>query len=358
MLIGIHAKAIGKKDKTGVEKYADRLISSISMLPEAKEHRFVLYTDKEVSGQLKLSANVFIKILQFPYLWTQLRLGLHLIFSRPNALFVPAHVLPILAHPKNSTVMIHDIAFELFPQTYPKFHRAYLRFTTKYALKHAKKILVPSKNTFHDLMKFYKVDSRKIFVVPHGIDADADSHASGKLNFPYFLYIGRLELKKNILGILKAFDMFKAEHRTHHKLVLAGGFGFGREAILDAVSKHRFKNDIVLAGWVDESEKKSLLSGADIFLFPSLYEGFGFPILEAQAYGIPLVTSCISSMPEVAGDGAIFVNPHNPEEIKDAIARILKNVELRDGLISKGKENLKNFSWQKCARKTLEIITS
>lgn len=356
MRIGIHAQAICKKQKTGVEKYVQQLVKNMTMLSEAKGHRFVLYSDKSFDKNLNFPDNVVFKILKMPYLWTQIRLGLHMIFSKPESLFIPAHVLPVLSYPKNSTVMIHDVAFEFFPQAYPSFHKKYLRFTTKYAIKHAKKIIVPSKNTFHDLMRFYKIDSKKVYIVPHGFEPIQNISQNKVFNFPYFLFIGRLELKKNILGILKAFDLFKAENRSHHKLVLSGDFGFGKEAIKEAINKHRFKNDIVLTGWVDENKKHDLLAGAEIFLFPSLYEGFGFPILEAQSYRVPLITSCISSMPEVAGDGAVLVNPHNHEEIKDAMARIINNKELRDGIVESGRENLKRFSWENCARKTLEVI--
>lgn len=359
MLIGIHAQAVFKKEKTGVEKYAQQLVKNISMLPEAKEHRFVLYSDKGSAGEIDLPENFSLRFLRAPFLWTQLRLASHILLRRPKALFIPAHVLPVLSHPKNSTVMIHDIAFEFFPQTYPDSHRKYLRFTTKHALKRAKKIIVPSKSTADDLAKFYKVNPEKIFVVHHGgVDGMIKDTRKEQLEFPYFLYIGRLELKKNILGMLKAFDLFKGMHKSAHKLVLVGNFGFGEEKIKEAIAKHRYKNDIVLTGWVDENKKNYLLTNADIFLFPSMYEGFGLPILEAQSVGLPLITSCVSSMPEVAGKGAILVNPHNSEEMADAMVRIITDENLRNDLVEKGGENLKRFSWKDCARKTLEIIVS
>lgn len=357
MIIGIHSVAAFKPQKTGVEKYVEQLVKNITMLQEAKGHRFILYSDKNFDRNIDFPENIAFKILKMPYLWTQVRFGFHMLVSKPDALFIPAHVLPVVSHPKNSTVMIHDIAFELFPQTYPYLHKKYLRFTTKYAIKHAKKIIVPSKNTFHDLMRFYKIDSKKIYIVSHGIEAIENSKIQNKVfNFPYFLFIGRLELKKNIIGILKAFDLFKAENRSHHKLVLSGNLGFGKEAIMEVINKHRFKKDIVLTGWVDEDKKRDLLAGAEVFIFPSLYEGFGFPILEAQSYGVPVITSCISSMPEVAGDGAVLVNPHNHEEIKEAMARIVTNEELKNKIIESGKENLKRFSWENCAKQTLDII--
>lgn len=363
MIIGIHAQAAFKKEKTGVEKYAHQLIKNMSMLPESKEHRFVLYhnnsrlKNQDLRREMQIPENFSVKLLRSPFLWTQLRLALHILLRRPKALFVPAHVLPVLSHPKNSTVMIHDIAFEFFPQSYPSLHRKYLRFTTRHALKRAKKIIVPSKSTADDLAKFYKIIPEKIFVVHHGgLDNAIKNKPKEQLEFPYFLYIGRLELKKNILGILKAFDIFKGMHKSAHKLVLAGNSGFGEDKIKEAILKHRYKNDIILTGWVDEDKKNYLLNNADVFLFPSMYEGFGFPILEAQSVDVPVITSCISSMPEVAGKGAILVNPHNLEEIADAMMRIINDENLRKDLIENGRENLKRFSWKNCARETLDII--
>lgn len=383
MFIGIHSIAFFKSQKTGIEKYAKRLVENMAMLPEVKEHRFILYTNTaNYESRITNHENFKVKILKFPFLWTQIRLAAHFIFKKPDAFFVPAHVLPIISHPKNSIVMIHDIAYELFPEAYSKFHRNYLRFTTKYALKHAKKIIVPSENTKQDILRFYKTNPEKIFVIYHGIDnlqspishlpclpAGRQSPISNlpclpagrqfpNFNSPYFLYVGRLELKKNILGILRAFDLFKAEHKSSHKLILIGKDGFGSDKIKDAVSRHRFRNDIIVMGWVDQDKKDSFLANADVFIFPSLYEGFGFPILEAQSLDVPVITSYISSMPEIAGEGAVLVEPHNIEEIKGAMIRIMSDENLRQNLIVKGRENLERFSWQKCARETLKIITS
>lgn len=362
MLIGIHALAAFKKNKTGVEKYSAKLIENMAMLPEAREHLFVLYTNPpNFELQITNYDNFTTKVLKSPFLWTQARLAAHFILKKPNAFFAPAHVLPILFRPKNSTVVVHDIAFELFPETYPQRHRSYLQFTTKYALKHAKKIIVPSENTKKDILRFYKpADEKKIFVIHHGMNKLQASRLKLEdrgFDFPYFLYIGRLELKKNILGILRAFDSFKGEHKSSHKLVLVGDYGFGGDTIKEVLSKYRYRNDIITMGFVDEDRKNNLLASADVFLYPSLYEGFGFPILEAQSFDVPVITSCISSMPEIAGQGAILVDPHNTEEIKDAMIRVLADESLRNNLIKKGAENLKRFSWQSCARQTLKIIT-
>ncbi|MFH1671178.1 MAG: glycosyltransferase family 1 protein, partial [Candidatus Portnoybacteria bacterium] len=154
---------------------------------------------------------------------------------------------------------------------------------------------------------------------------------------------------KNIEGIISAFELLKKKYQVPHKLVLAGPRGYGYKKIRN--------NDIVETGYIDETQKQQLLSNAELFIFPSFYEGFGFPILEAQAAGCPVITSNISSMPEVAGEGAILVEPENIEQICQMMHKVISDQELRKRLIKKGKENARRFIWQKCAQRTLKVLT-
>ncbi|MDH4129870.1 MAG: glycosyltransferase family 4 protein, partial [Spirochaetota bacterium] len=245
---------------------------------------------------------------------------------------------------------------------------------TKYALKYAKKIITVSENTKKDLIKFYGGDENKIKVVHHGVELKfpiSNSQFSNKFQFPiskfkiqdskspYLLCLGRIELKKNISGILKAFDIFKEKYKLPHKLILMGPLGYDYNRISKLkklISKIKFCRNIIVYDYISETEKWKFLKNASIFLFPSLYEGFGLPILEAQAVGVPVITSDISSMPEVAGSGAILVDPRNTEEIAESIYKLIENREFRQQIINRGFENVKRFSWEKCARKTLRIL--
>lgn len=369
MTIGINATAALKQPRCGVEEYSYQLIKHLTMLPETREHRFFLYTPAKLFNNLTKSEKIFwqslpenfiLRPLIFPVIWTQARLSLEMFLHRPELLFIPVHVLPII-HPEKSVVTIHGLEYEYYPEMYAAGHLKYLKWSTKYSTDQARKIIAVSENTKNDLIKFYKLPARKITVVRHGFTGPLVSPGQLKTsNFdnlkPYFLYFGRLEPKKNIFGLVKSFEILKQRYRVPHKLILAGADGFGSENLKFQIRNSRFRNDIILSGYVDEKKKWHLLQGAEIFLFPSFYEGFGLPILEAQACGVPVVTSDISCMPEVAGKGALLVDPKSPEAIAQSIFKILNDKGLRDRLINQGLNNIKRFSWERCARQTLKAL--
>jgi len=365
------------------------------MLPEAREHRFLLYSPTAVLAKINQSGNPFdfplpsnfeIKILRWPlpFLWTQIRLAWEMFVRSPEILFIPVHVLPFFA-PKNSIATIHGLEYEFWPQNYSFWRRFYLRWSTKSASSRVKKIIAISENTRQDLIKLYEVKAEKIYTVHHGISLHRPESAGRQADRPenlknlstdsskaamprpYLLYIGRLETKKNIQGILEAYKILKERYKIPHELILAGMPGYGyRDLNLPAQNRPFFKNgllvgdaekpDIKELGYVDNDLKWRLLFNADIFLFPSFYEGFGLPVLEAQAAGVPVVTSFGSCLPEIAGQGALFINPQNSVQIAEAVRRLIDDKILRDRLIQLGYENAKKFNWEKCARETLKIV--
>jgi glycosyltransferase involved in cell wall biosynthesis len=279
-------------------------------------------------------------------------LASHLFFDKPDALFIPVHILPRF-HSENSVVTIHGLEYEYFPEYYPLWFRSYLRWSTRYAVSHAKRIIAVSENTKRDLIKLYDAKESDVEVVHHGIEIQGHS-LKFKVNKPYLLYIGRIELKKNILGILEAYQILKEKYKIPHELVLAGAPGFGYEKIKFMIQDSRFK--IHELGYISEDEKQQLLAGADVFVFPSFYEGFGLPILEAQTAGVPVISSNISSIPEVVRNSALLVDPKKPEEIVESVHKLIDDEATRDRLIQLGFVNIKRFSWEKCARETLQVL--
>ena len=355
MLIGINATAAFKQPRTGVEEYVYQLIKHLTMLEESKRHRFILYNNKQVD--FNLPENFEIKQLQWPLpMWTQIRLAAEMSVNKPDILFIPVHILPLI-HPKNSVVTLHGLEYEYYPKMYPRRHLGYIRWSTKYALKNARKIIAISENTKKDLVELYGANSEKIKVVHHGFCAGSPTPKkirNRSPNYqPYILFIGRLETKKNIQGLIKAFNLLKEKYQVPHQLVLAGSRGYDYESLRSQLKS----KDIIEKGYVSQEEKRQLLQGADIFAFISFYEGFGIPILEAQAVGCPVITSDISSMPEIAGDGAVLIEPKNIEQITEAMYKIINNNQLKKDLITKGYQNIKKFSWQKCAQETLRVLT-
>jgi glycosyltransferase involved in cell wall biosynthesis len=374
MLIGINATAAFKQPRTGVEEYTYQLIKHLTMLEESRRHRFILYIseqriadNEQYFSDFNLSNNFEIRKLRWSLpMWTQVRLAIEMLLHQPDVLFIPVHVLPLI-HPQNSVVAIHGLEYEYYPKMYPWRHLRYLRWSTQYALKHARKIIAVSESTKKDLIELYGGEPEKIEVVYHGVkipnskiqipNKSQISNPKLQTNQPYILFIGRLEAKKNIEGLIRAFDLLKRKYQVPHKLVLVGPKGYGYNQIFSfQFPIFKYKEDIIKMGYVDEKDKWRLYKNADLFVLPSFYEGFGLPILEAQAVGCPVVTSNVSSMPEVAGQGAVLVKPESIEEICQAMYKVISDDDFKKDLISKGYKNIERFSWQECAKKTLEIL--
>jgi len=369
MLIALNASAAFKEPRTGVEEYTYQLIKHLTLLKENRKHRFILYVNPALRKKLDFSLpkNFSLKPLKwFGPAWTQIRLAAELFSTKIDVLFIPVHILPLI-HPQKSVVVIHGLEYEYYPKMYPGWFRKYLAWSTKYALSRARKIIAVSENTKKDLIKLYQGKPEKIEVVYHGIEKSNFKSQKSKFkkksksqiksqNFKYILCLGRIELKKNILGVVEAFDILKEKYNLPHWLILAGPIGFGYQKIKERIQKSKFKKQIIETGYLTETEKQKFLSQADIFLFPSFYEGFGLPILEAQVQGVPIVTSNLSSMPEIAGQGAVLIDPHKPSEIAEAVYLIAQSKKIQEELIEKGFQNVKRFSWLKCARETLKVL--
>jgi glycosyltransferase involved in cell wall biosynthesis len=367
MKIGIDGSRAFIKKRTGIEEYAYRVIFNLRDF--LKDESVVLYIRKNQSVDFEIPSNWKIKKLWFPRLWTQLRLSLELLVNPVDALFVPAHTVPII-HPKKTIVVIHGLEYEFCPEAYSAWQKFYMRNVIKKSCHWASDIICVSKNTKEDVIKLYGVSSDKIKVIYEGynqqlgieksiieenMDKKVDQQVTDKDG--YLLFIGRLEERKNIVRIIKAFNYIKEKYGITQKLFLAGKPGFGYEKIEEEIEKSKFKKDINQLGYVSEEEKWELLSKSTVFVFPTLYEGFGIPILEAQSVMVPVISSKISSIPEVAGDGAILVDPENISEIGENIYICLTNEEARKDLIKKGFENAKKFSWTECAKEISQLFS-
>jgi len=224
------------------------------------------------------------------------------------------------------------------------------------------RIIAVSESTKNDLMKFYGIDGRKIFVVHHGYEVSSQqtaisSQQTAGLPPKYILFLSTLQPRKNLEGLIDAFRILKKEYpELPHKLVVAGRRGWKFDSILKKIKDNQ---DIVIyLNHIDEKQKAEILAGADLLVLPSFYEGFGMQILEAFAAGLPVATSKISSMPEVAGEAAVYFDPKNTTDIKNTIKNVLMDKSLADRLRQKGHERLKEFSWEKCARETFRVLTN
>lgn len=356
-VIGIDASRAFLNQRTGIEEYSFQVIKNLS--DDLKDSPVVLYVRSGQSAALAeftLPMEWKIKEIKWPFLWTQLGLSLEMWMNPVDVLFVPSHVVPFV-HPKKTVVTVHGLECEFFPGGYSLWERLYMRWSIKASCRWAQKIVAVSENTKKDLVNFYKVPAEKVSVIYEGVISENTSRKeqvtnktqSEKKTKPCLLFIGRLEARKNIIGIIKAFEILKEKYRIPHQLILAGKFGYGKEEIKKHLSDSTYGSDISCPGFVSGKEKQELLRGADVFLFPSFYEGFGLPILEAQNAGVPVVTSDVSSMPKIAGNSALLIDPYKPEQIAEAVSGLISDKALRDGIIGKGHENVCRFSWDKCS---------
>lgn len=364
MIIGIEAERANNPVKTGVEHYAQQLILQFAEIDRKNEYVLYLRT-KPQEWFLSLPSNFKVKVLgygpiPFPYLWTQLRVSWEMLVSAPDVLFIPAASLPII-HPKNSFITVHDVAWRLYPQTFKTLKRWYLEFTTWFACGFAKKVIAVSESTKKDLMQYYHVPEDKVDVVLHGFTPQTTTSyqlpATSSLQLPekFVLFLSTIQPRKNLSGLIAAFRKFKQNHpEDSHKLVVAGKIGWKAEGILQEIERNK---DVVLyLNHVTDEERAELYKKASALAMPSLYEGFGMWILEAFDAGVPVITSNISSMPEVAGDAAEYCDPKSIESITAALEKVLLDKERAATLVQQGRERLKMFSWHKCAEETLKVI--
>ncbi len=374
MLIGIDASRANKTKKTGTEWYSYYLINELKKL-DNRNHYF-LYSREPLRGDLAwLPANFQSRVLAWPpkFLWTQARLAWEMFRRPPELLFVPAHTLPLI-RPKKTVTTCHDIGFEYYPELYSPLELRYHRWAMRLAVRRATKIIVPSHFTKNEMIKFYGADPAKFEVVYHGYnreryrvieDQSAISQVLNKYQIkkPYLLFIGRLEKKKNTAGLVEAFARIlnSPEGKRRFRdlgLVLVGEPGYGFEEVLLKIKKYELEEKVILPGWVSEEELPYLLNGAELFVLPSFYEGFGLPILEALASGTPVAASRLASIPEVGGEAIEYFDPHRVADLVDKIGKVLLDHSRRLELRRRGLERAKEFSWEKCAKETLEVLES
>jgi glycosyltransferase involved in cell wall biosynthesis len=365
-IIGIDASRAARNQRTGTETYSLELIKAIARLLPAG-WRLRLYTPHPPQhSDWPAMAGVETRVIAWPRLWTHMRLAMELRQDPPAALFVPAHVLPVYC-PVPAIVTVHDLGYLHYPEAHPAFDRRYLHWTTHRHCRVAQHILADSQATKQDLIEHYHADPNRISVVHLGRDEtlapvkDTARIAAVKqkcgINGDYMLYLGTLHPRKNLNRLIEAFHaVCTSTGNKTLKLVIAGKKGWLFDEIFSRVEQLQLTERVIFPGYVDDTDKAALLSGATAYVFPSLYEGFGLPVLEAMACGTPVLTSNSSSLPEVAGEAALLVNPHSVEEIATGLHQLIADAPLRRKFAAQGYLHLENFSWQKAAEQVLNIL--
>ena len=370
MRIAIHAADLDHKRIDGTRVYIFNMLKYFGALDEANS--FCIYHQNDFNPRLAPPTflNYSIKQMPFPTLWTQLRFAWELFFDNPDVLWMPVHNVPMLRRKKLKVVVtIHDLAFKIFPDYFPENDLVKLNRLSDYAVKNADRLIAVSESTKKDILKFYpEVDAGKIAVIHHGYDCELFSdhismHAQNEIlseleiqNSKFILYVGAIQPRKNLGTLIAAFEKIKKTHGDF-KLVLAGAPAWQAEATLDAIAASPHNNDIIVTGTLPFDHLPVLYRSAAVFVFPSLYEGFGIPVLEAMATGVPTILADNSSLREVGGEAAIYFETENPENLSEKIDSVLSDDALRSSMIEKGLRHSANFSWEKCAAKTLDNIS-
>lgn len=359
-----------QKNISGIGNYIEKILIEFgkkeirdSLLLFGSDNNYN-YDNINLSNNIMFSNNIISDNKLLRVLWEQFVLPKKAKDYNLDLLHCPAHVTPLVSSTK-IILTIHDLAFKLLPQTFKLQNKIYLNNIVPASIKKANRIIAVSKNTKKDIIKQYKIPADKITVIYNGINNnykvidrnDLINKIKKKYNLPseFILYLGTLEPRKNIKNLIKAYFLYKSTSNNDIKLVIAGGKGWLYEDIFSLVEEKQLEEDVIFTGYVDEEDIVPLYNAATLFVYPSLYEGFGLPPLEAMACGTPVITSNVSSLPEVVGDAAIKVDPNNIKELFKVINKILGNESLQREMIQKGIERSKKFTWEKTATETIKV---
>ncbi len=357
MNIAIEASNLIGPNRTGVGVYGENLINNIASMDSDNQY-YLCYRLSRLKHRrffFKVEQQNFrTKIFQEPF---------NQIFMKRLDLYHGLDARVCKEKKVKKLVTIHDLLQynNLFPATnHPeKKIRRYRK-----VMASVDRIIADSQYTKADILNNFPIDENQIDVVYLGVDEhfQPKDHETIEgvlkqyhIRRPYLFYVGCLEARKNLGRTMAAFSKIKDQLSTPVQVVLAGASRLGKEEVFSAIEKYGLEDDVNIIGYARWEDLPYLYSGAETFLFPSLYEGFGLPVLEAMACGTPVLTSNVTSLPEVAGDAAIQVDPYDVDAIASALISLLETPSLRDSYIQKGLQRAKEFKWERAARQTLAI---
>ena len=335
------------------------------------DDQFDYYFDRKYDSRFVHGSNVtphsFHPVTRLPILiryWLDHPVRKDVLKQKADIFFSPDGFIPLgMSIPKVS--MVHDVAYLRYPEhLQPRIRAFYKKWMGRY-LAYTDHIITVSEFSKREIIAGYNIPADKISVVYNGI-TDAykpiseeqkkhtrDRYTNGK---PYFVYLGAIHPRKNILTLVKAFEHFKSSHPSEHQLVLAGRASWHTEEVFKTITESKWKDSIHLPGYVATTEATSLVASAEAMIYPSLYEGFGLPLVEAMACGVPVICSNVSSLPEVAGNAALLFDPMDAAQLAHHMEKISSDDGLRKEMITFGAERSKYFSWDKAASQVYEIL--
>lgn len=376
MKIAIQAADLDNKRIDGTRVYLLNLLKYFGKI--SPEDEFLIYHRREFNPELipENFSNYKIKKISSPCFWTQTRFAIEVWKDNPDVLWMPMHNIPLIRKRKlKMVVTIHDLAFKIFPESFPAKDLRQINLLTDVAIRNADRMIAISHSTKKDILKFYpQIDEDKIKVIHHGFDIELfqkeipESKTEESLKTynlkagSYILYVGAIQPRKNLETLIRAFEKYRndqqktTDSRQRVKLVFAGSRAWMWERVIERVENSPFRDDIVLTGRVDFSILAALYRSAGLFVFPSLYEGFGIPVLEAMASKVPVICADNSSLREAGGEAAEYFHSSDSSELAEKIEKVFSDDGMRKSMIEKGIKQAENFSWERCARETLEWL--
>lgn len=356
--------------KVGVGVYACETFKRVLAMNNEDEFYIVLQDDdKDLEKILPTAHKIFVssqvfRIFIFRFLLEQIYIPYLCLKYKIDIIHSLHYSFPLLCYWVKRIVTIHDLTFFIYPEVHTRVKRCYFRYFIILASRLSDAVICVSESTRNDLFKYVNGIKAKVYVVPLAVsilkisDVDVKSvRDKYAIVGDYILFIGTLEPRKNICNLLKSFGG-NDKLSSNYQLVLVGKKGWYYQSMFDMIRQLNIEKSVIMTGFVTEKEKFSLLSAASVFVYPSIYEGFGLPVLEAIGYGIPTVTSNVSSLPEVAGDAALLVNPDKVEDLSNAIEVILTNNSLQAEMKLKSVEQANKYSWENTAKQTIGIYHS
>lgn len=365
----VDATALRSKP-SGVGLYIYHLIEELSKIQTQENFELQIVYQPSLKNWLKGDLSAFQPLQKYSNLYClPIPVSLsHIIANHAN--FISSYFEKYLNYPnlihgtdhvvypcRNAlkVMTIHDLTFIKYSHFVNSRVKTYNQ-RVKQCLKWTDLILTMAESTKQDIIRYLGIKEEKIYVVPLASRYTKVPQISNSVEHlkPYILFVSTIEPRKNIINLIVAFNKLKQIYKIEHKLVLIGQKGWRYESIFAAIENSPYKKEIHHLDYLSDDEVASFYSSADVFVYPSIYEGFGLPVLEAMTLGTPVITSNTSSLPEVAGDAAILIDPENPIQIAEAILQVISSPQLRQSMITKGKERVKLFSWERTAKETLK----
>lgn len=335
-----------------------------------KKNEYVIYLPVEPTSDMPGEREGWrYKVIWDTKLWTILGLNRKLLFEKLDVFFSPTHYCPLFV-PCPQVISILDLSYKHFPELFKKKDLFKLNLWGGYSVKRAVKVITISNSSKSDIIREYRVPEAKVEVIHLGVKNMQTAKMSKKeilekysIKEPFILFVGTLQPRKNIVRLIEAYSKLKTSAKggsasggKNIKLVIIGRRGWQYEEILNSPSKFGVPDSVYFLENVTDEDLPVFYESAEIFVLPSLYEGFGLPILEAMKYGCPVLTSNVSSLPEAGGDAAVYFDPLDVQDITEKIEKVLSDEELRAKMKKEGLEQVKKFSWEKSAKQALEVL--